>query len=226
MTDPKEPNLKLVESLTEPAALIDKPPKFNIDDYKSEAAPIGGVETLLAALPHYPLPQANDFARLHPDEARYWSAPLCFANVPVKGQKRDTVHLISAKLVPLLPAKRVQRYRLALATLPYDVFFLCHVPEPNNANCDNSWVTSNLDACEQAKTLWIMAVSQKPEGFERYRICYTRAEVEKKESPYPQPRWPTQTLDELIAVTYQGLIITKESDPAFARLVGAKVSAS
>jgi hypothetical protein len=216
-----KPDLKIVEDLAKPAAPINKPPEFNPNDFKSDAAPTAGVETLLAALPHHPLPQANDFARLHPDVENYWSVPLCFVMVPIKGQKRDLLHPIHAKLAALLPAKRVQRFRLALATLPYDVFFLCHVPEPNNANCDNTWVLSNLEACEQAKTRWVMAVSQKAEGLEHYRIDYTR-----EKDPYPDPRWPPQSLNELIAVTFRGRMITQETDPAFARLVGAKPTAS
>ena len=36
--------------------------------------------------------------RLHPDEDAYWSPELCFVNVPIKGQKRDTLHLIDEEL--------------------------------------------------------------------------------------------------------------------------------
>jgi hypothetical protein len=217
MSDPKEPNLKLVESLDEATAPIAKPPEFNLEDFKSEERPVAVVETLLAALPHHPLPQANDFARLHPNEATHWTGALCFVNVPIKGQSRDTLHLLGNKLAPLLPPKRVQRFRLALATKPYDVFFLCHVPMPNNANVDNSWIQSNLEACERAKTEWVIAVSQKAAGLERYEI-----QTSRDTDPYPEPKWPTQSLKELIQVTFKGRMILKEDDPAFARLIGAK----
>ena len=70
--------------------------------------------------------------RLHPDEETYWSHELCFVNVPIKGQKRDTLHLIDEDLaMRYLPSGKIQRFRLALATKPFDVFFLCHVPSRN-----------------------------------------------------------------------------------------------
>ena len=60
---------------------IPKPSGFSLDKFKSKrpAAPTG-VSTLLGALPHYPLAEAKDFVRLHPDEAAYWSDELCFVH--------------------------------------------------------------------------------------------------------------------------------------------------
>ena len=66
--------------------------------------------------------------RLHPDEETYWSPELCFVNVPIKGQKRDTLHLINEDLAMRhLPSGKIQHFRLALATKPHDAFFLCDV---------------------------------------------------------------------------------------------------
>jgi hypothetical protein len=66
-----------------------------------------------------------------------------------------------------------------------------------------------------------MAVSQKAAGLDHYEISAAR-----DPDAYPEPRWPTQSLNELIHTTFKGRMITKEDDPAFARLVGAKPSAS
>jgi len=54
----------------------------------------GGVETLLEALPHFTVPDARDFVRLHAHEAEYWSGELCFVDVPIIGQRKNTLHLI------------------------------------------------------------------------------------------------------------------------------------
>ena len=51
--------------------------------------------------------------------------------------------------------------RLALATKPYDVFFLAHVP---TVNLDNSWNESNLQGCQLAKTHWVQLASLKAAG--------------------------------------------------------------
>jgi hypothetical protein len=81
------------------AISIAKPGAFDLNKFKSKrAAAIANVETLLTTLPHHSISQAKDFVRLHPDEATYWSPELCFVNVPVKGQKRDTLHLIDEDL--------------------------------------------------------------------------------------------------------------------------------
>jgi len=161
----------------------------------------------------------DDFVRLHPDEEKYWSPELCFVNVPIKGQKRDTLHLIDEELaMRYLPSAKILRFRLALATKPGDVFFLCHVP---SRNTDNPWNASNLQACEQAKTLWIQATSRKEEGVEAYKI-----DMARDADAFPAPKWPTQTLEEIIGRTFEGRQIETETHPGLLRLIGAKQSVS
>ena len=73
--------------------------------------------------------------RLHPDPA-YWSDELCFVTVPVIGAKDGHLHLIDETLaMAYLASKKIERFRLALASKPNDVFFLCHVPA-------RTWTTS------------------------------------------------------------------------------------
>ena len=108
-----KPKMELVEE-AEPAkpVSIAKPGAFDLDLFKTKAAPtIAGVATLLTALPHHNIAQANDWVRLHPDVDNYWSAELCFVNVPIKGQKKDLVHLIIEELAVLyLPSNRIKKY--------------------------------------------------------------------------------------------------------------------
>ena len=208
----EKPDLKVVGEAT----AIPKPEAFSLDAFKSEAAAnIAGVETLQTALPHHPLPQAGDFVRLHDDETKYWSPELCFVSVPVKGVKRDILHLITERLAMLyLPSKKIQRFRLALATKPNDEFFLCHVP---TQNLDNTWVASNLLACERAKTHWVQATSRKAEGVEAYKV-----EKARDADAFPAPKWPQQLLNDLIGVTFAGCMIVQDNNPALLRLIGAK----
>jgi hypothetical protein len=204
MVDEKSAKRRLVEPTTadqKPASVspspsaksgeesisIAKPTEGGLEKFRSKRSPsIPGVETLLTALPHHSISQANDFVRLHPDETKYWSPELCFVNVPIKGMKRDMLHLINEELaMQYLPSARIKRFRLALASKPLDEFFLCHVPTRNS---DNSWNRSNMQACEQAKTYWIQATSRKEEGVEAYKIDFTR-DVDA----FPEPNWPKQT---------------------------------
>ena len=116
--------LKLVTEEVEAQKPIPKPGKFNLNKFRSkEASAVGGVDTLQTALSHMSLAAAKDFVRLHPNEDEYWSPELCFVNVPIKGQKRDTLHLIDedvAKQNGVNPAK-LRYCRLALASKPDDV---------------------------------------------------------------------------------------------------------
>jgi hypothetical protein len=212
-----DPKLKVVHPDTEPMEPILKPGKFSLSKFKStQAASLAGVETLLTALPHNSLAQAKDFVRLHPDEEDYWSAELCFVNVPIKGQKSDTLHLIDEALAKqYLPPARIQRFRLALATKPNDTFFLCHVP---SRGLDNSWNATSLQACEQAKTLWVQATSRRDEGVDGYKV-----DIARDQDAFPAPQWPSQPLEALIEVTFAGRLVETANDPALLRLIGAKV---
>ena len=146
--------------------------------------------------------------RLHPDEAKYWSPEFCFVNVPIIGQKRDNSHLIDEELARrFLPSDRIQHFRLALATKPYDVFFLCHVP---SRNLDNTWNDTSVRACLQAKTKWVQATSRKGENAEGYQITYT-----KDPNSFPEPSWAQQSLNELIHVTFGGRMIESAIIPAY-----------
>ena len=202
------------------SAPIPKPGSFSLAKFTAKrAAAVAGVETLQAALPHHKLAQARDFARLHFDQDTYWSPELCFVNVPIKGQKRDTLHLIDEDLaLRYLPSGRILRFRLALATKPFDVFFLCEVPTRNE---DNSWNSSNLLACEQAKINWVQVTSRKEEGVDGYKI-----DVARDPNAFPEPKWPTQPLADLINKTFAGRMVDREDHPALLRLIGAKQSVS
>ena len=199
-----------------PELSIKKPSAVSLDKFKSKrAAAIASVETLQTALPHHTLKEANDYCRLHPDEENWWSPELCFVQVPIKGQKRETLHLIEEELAQrYLPSGKIKRFRLALATKPYDKFFLCHVP---TQNLDNSFNETNLQGCLKAKTLWTELTSRKEEGVDSYKVDFAR-----DHDAFPEPKWPTQTLDELIMATFAGRMIDRDDHPALLRLIGAK----
>jgi hypothetical protein len=198
---------------------IKKPDQFDLTAFKSKRGQSGpgGVETLLQALPVMKLSEAKDFVRLHPDEEGYWSDELCFINVPVKGQRRDTIHIINEDLAIAYGLNdKVQRYRLALASKPQDTFFLCIVP---STNLDNEWNRTALAGCEQGKHLWTSAVSKKDQGAEGYTINKAF-----DNDAFAEPKWPTQSLSEIISRAFDGRAITADDHPGLARVIGAKVA--
>jgi hypothetical protein len=220
MSDDRKPKLAVSNETDEVAVSIPQPGAFSLDKFKSTLdSNIANVETLFTALPHHSISQAKDFVRLHEDESKLWSPELCFVNVPIKGQKRDTLHLIDETIAKkYLESARIQRFRLALATKPGDVFFLCHVP---TRNLDNLWNDSNLQACEQAKSSWVQVTSRKEEGVEAYKVTLSR-----DADAFPPPKWPKQSLTEIIVRTFTGRMIEVEDHPGLLRLIGAKQSVS
>jgi hypothetical protein len=199
-----------------PMEPIKKPGKFSLDDYRSDQIPPDGIETLQMALPVHNMSAAKDWVKLHPNET-YWSPELCFVNVPIKGQSKDQLHIIKKWIAArhLAPGK-ITYGRLVLATKPYDVFFLCRIP---TRNLDNSWNETSLRAVEQAKTLWTQVTSLKSQNIEDYKV-----ETAANAKAFPEPRWPTQDLAELIGASFPGRSIDTEDHPALLRLTGDKPS--
>ena len=191
--------------------------KSGLDKFKSKrGAALANIETLPTELKIHTIAEAKDFVRLHHDDENWWSTELCFVNVPIKGQKHDTLHLIDEDLaLQYIHPGRIQRNRLALATKPFDVHFLCKIP---SQNLDNEWNRAAVKACEMAKTLWVLVVSRKEEGVETYKVDYAR-----NQDAFPEPKWPTaQTLDDLILTRFSGLIIEAADHPGLLRMIGAK----
>ena len=194
---------------------IKKPTGF-MEKFKSKNAPtVSGVETLLTALPILKIGDVNDFAKLHPSEDDYWTCELCFVSVPIKGAKRDQLHMIEDDIaVKYLPSKKIQRHRLALGSKPHGVFFFCVVP---SQNLDNPWNAGAIKACYQAQTHWLQALSRRAEGAEGYEIKYAQ-----DEAAFPDPKWPTHTIEELLKTTFGEASIDHDRHPGLLRLIGAK----
>jgi hypothetical protein len=214
------PEENSVSTPEENSAPIAKPEEFNLDKFKAKkTATVANVATLLSPLPVHNMAAAKDFVRLHPDVKNYWSDELCFVDVPIKGQKRNTLHLIDEALaLRFFEPGEIKRFRLALASKPNDVFFLCLVP---TQNLDNSWNDTNLEACENAKTFWTKVTSRKDEGVEGYKIKFA-----KDRDAFHDPDWPKQSLGELIMRAFAGRIIETEDHPALLRKIGARPSLS
>jgi hypothetical protein len=82
---------------------------------------------------------------------------------------------------------------------------------------DNLWNETNLAGCGLAKTQWTQVTSRGDEGVEGYKTTFAR-----EQDAFPEPQWPTQSLVELIAKTFEGRIIDRADHPGLLRLVGAK----
>ena len=60
--------------------------------------------------------------------------------------------------------------------------------------------------------------SRRAENIEGYKI-----DIAFDPDAFAEPRWPTQSLEKLLEVTYTGRTIETAENPALLRLIGAKV---
>jgi hypothetical protein len=207
------PALKLVGGIPPLEKPNDDDDQF-LEKFRSKkSAALANVESNTDALPHHRIADARDFVRLHNDPA-YWSHELCFCIVPVKGAKKGLLHLIDEELaMEHLQPPQILRYRLALATKPFNSFFLCEVP---TNNMDNTWNHSNAEACEAARVLWTMVTSRRAEGVEKYLTTHAR-----NPRAFPEIEWPKVSLGRIIRRTFDGqLNISREDHAGLRRLVG------
>ena len=214
------------DSNAEPEVTSIKKPegKPSLDKFKSKKEPAAKVATLATELPVLKIADAKDYVRLHPDADNYWSPELCFVNVPIKGGK-DKLHPIEEDLaLKYIASGKIQRFRLALATKPDDVLFLCKIP---TRNLDNDWNNTAVKACDQAKTKWTQVTSLKEEGVENYKITFAEEDVDEFGKPvcgFDEPTWPIgeQTLEDMILTRFSGFCIDRADHPALLRLRGKK----
>jgi hypothetical protein len=189
-------------------------PKSKLAKFRSDAV-VESVEPLLTVMPVHRHCDAKDHVRLHPDKENYWSTELCFVNVPIKGVKSNVSHLIVKEIATkYLRDDQISYHGLALATKPFDTFFLCTFP---TQNLDNSWNASNLTMCENSLTLWGQSVSRRSENVDAYRFIPA-----VHQDAFPAPKWPKQNLEDIILAAYQGKLIDCEDHPALLRIIGAR----
>ena len=108
---------------------IPKPSTFSLDKFKSKrAAAVASVETLQRALPHHSIAAGQ---RLRSPASRRGYLLVAGALLRKRADQRpEARHAAPDRRGPgdaYLPSGKIQRFRLALATKPFDVFFLCHV---------------------------------------------------------------------------------------------------
>jgi hypothetical protein len=63
----------------------------------------------------------------------------------------------------------------------------------------------------------VQVTSRKAEGAEQYKIDFAR-----DNDAFPEPKWPKQSLDDLVDITFTGRMIDCDDHPALLRLIGAK----
>ena len=187
---------------------IAKPGGFDLDKFKSKRAAGDGERRD----PANGAPGSSHFGgqRLRPAaprRRRLLVDELCFVNVPIKGQKRDTLHLIDEDLAMRIPAVGT-RPALPLGAGDEAVRRVLPVQRADAEHRQLLECQQPAWPASRPKTRGRRLTSRKDEGVEGYKIDFAR-----DQDAFPKPKWPTQSLDELIEVTFAGRMIDHERSP-------------
>ena len=135
--------------------------------------------------------------------------------MPIKGAKRDMLHLIDDDLaVQHLPAKKIKRHRLALACKPHDVFFFCIVP---SQNLDNAW-----NAERSRPATWLRRIgSRRCRGGPKVSMA-TRSSLHRIRTRFPSRNGRRVRSMSCWKSRSRTPTSTTTAIPALLRLIGAK----
>ena len=153
-------------------------------------------------------PNRHDFVRTHPDPEYRINMPLFSLKADGSDEEMYFVH-------PSVTGELDGEYRLhtifVAVTLQGGVFLWC-VPLPlEDGREENSWLTTNRAAAEQAAHKWLRVASDRKAGaYEVYE--YQGAPVE--------PQWPEETPLELYKLGFKNRIVDKPDHPLILRLRG------
>ena len=78
-------------------------------------------------------------------------------------------------------------------------------------------ISSNICGVCGSQNLVGAGHQSREENVDGYKIDYAR-----EQDAFPDPKWPTQSLGELIEKTFAGRMIDNAEHPALLRLIGAK----
>jgi hypothetical protein len=165
-----------------------------------------GVKKILSTVP-VRRPEKSWWAQVHPSREDYW------VDLFVLDHKSENEHyLVSPDLWPELSGEPLfVPFRLALAVNRQGGVFLWPGRLPALEGKMNLWWESNLVAMERATTAWVRVTSNQSLGI--YEI--TEASGFKDE-----PKWPTESLQELIDVAFKGRKIDSWDHPMLKQLRG------
>ena len=219
----EKPKLELVEpkpaiaGTPAEAVSIAKPGAFNLDLFKTKSSPnIAGVATLLTALPHHNIAQANDWVRLHSGRGKLL---VCRAVLRHRSDQRPEERP---------RASDHRRVGDAVSAEQSDQDSTGSRSPPSQTMCSSCATSRHRTSTTRSMRLrcrhasWPRRSGCKQPAARAKAVDDYQIDFARDPDAFPEPNWPKQSLDELIGVTFTGRMITSENDPALLRLIGAK----
>ncbi|MGE4480864.1 hypothetical protein [Acidocella sp.] len=122
----------------------------------------------------------------------------------------EGMHLITPQIAALVP-DQVRAYELRLGATQFGTPFFLPVPLPSPEGRSNRWHMSLAAGATLAEENWIRIAADLRAG------AYT---VIKAGGNLGDPRWPSETFDELLTVAFRGSVIDSKEHPLIRQLLG------
>ena len=182
--------------------------KINLDRVKAKASQqsVIGVTTEYTVIP-IRNPKPDEFFRVMPGE-EYTS------DVNILQMKTDNEwYLVDEDILPQIQLEsQLKVMQLYVCVSQNSTPFLCLIPLPDSDGKLNSWHESGHKSMEEAKNFWVRR--QADHSNQSYLV--TKA----INGQLPDPRWPTEPLDDLIEKAFDHLYIDRIDHPVLRRLRG------
>ena len=182
--------------------------KINLDRVKAKASQqsVIGVTTEYTVIP-IRNPKPDEFFRVTPGEGYSM-------NVNILQMKTDNEwYLVDEDILPDIQLEsQLKVMQLYVCVTQNSTPFVCLIPLPDSDGRLNSWHESGHKSMEEAKSFWVRRQADKSNG--GYLI--TKA----SNSLLPDPKWPSEPLEDLIEKAFDRYYIDKIDHPVLRRLRG------
>ena len=182
--------------------------KINLDRVKAKASQqsVIGVMTEYTVIP-IRNPKPDEFFRVMPGE-KYTT------DVNILQMKTDNEwYLVDEDILPEIQLEsQLKVMQLYVCVTQNSTPFVCLIPQPDSEGRLNSWHESGHKSMEEAKNFWVRRQADKSNG--GYLI--TKA----SNAQLPDPKWPTESLEDLIDKAFDRYYIDKLDHPVLRRLRG------
>ena len=182
--------------------------KINLDRVKAKASQqsVIGVTTEYTVIP-IRNPKPDEFFRVTPGEGYSM-------DVNILQMKTDNEwYLVDEDILPEIQLEsQLKVMQLYVCVTQNSTPFVCLIPLPDSDGRLNSWHESGHKSMEEAKNFWVRRQADKSNG--GYLI--TKA----SNAQLPDPKWPTESLEDLIEKAFDRYYIDTIDHPVLRRLRG------
>ena len=187
---------------------LGKKRKINLDRVKAKASQqsVIGVTTEYTVIP-IRNPKPDEFFRVTPGEGYSM-------NVNILQMKTDNEwYLVDEDILPDIQLEsQLKVMQLYVCVTQNSTPCVCLIPLPDSDGRLNSWHGSGHKSMEEAKSFWVRRQADKSNG--GYLI--TKA----SNAQLPDPKWPTESLEDLIEKAFDRYYIDTIDHPVLRRLRG------